>query len=311
MKVVFWGTPPFADTVLHGLIDGGRRVVGVVTQPDRPAGRGRTPQAPPVKRTADEHGIPLLQPEKPRGDEFMTMLAALAPDVSVVAAYGHILSREVLDLPEAGSFNVHASLLPELRGAAPVNWAIIRGYEETGVTIMRMVEKMDAGPVVLQARLELAPDVTAGRLTDQLADLGASTLLDALSLIESGQARETAQDDQAATFAPKLSADDARVLWDQSAVELDRWIRGTDPVPGAWSKLGGLRVRLFASRVSPSETAGEEPGRVVAADPREGLQVATGGGVLEIGEVQPAGKRRMRAVEWIRGRGIAQGDRFH
>lgn len=309
MRIVFWGTPGFAHTVLKGLLDADREVVGVVTQPDRPAGRGRKLQPPPVKTAAEQAGITVLQPERPRGDEFMESLRAMEADISVVAAYGHILRAEVLDTPPLGSFNVHASLLPELRGAAPVNWAIIRAHPDTGVTIMRMVEALDAGPMLLQAHCDLPCDITAGVLTERLAGLGAETLLEALALIENGEADEVRQDDEAATYAPKLKAEDARLDWRLSAAELSRWIRGTDPTPGAWSELSGLRVRIFKPRVIDAAAEGE-PGEVLAADARTGLEVSTGSGRLGIGEVQPAGKRRMETMEWIRGRGITLGQRF-
>jgi methionyl-tRNA formyltransferase len=309
VKILFWGTPDFGRTILQGLVDAGEQVVGVVTQPDRPAGRGRKLQPPPVKVAAEQEGIPILQPEKPRGEEFMEALRELAPDISVVAAYGHILRREVLDLPALGSFNVHASLLPELRGAAPVAWAIIRGYSETGVTIMRMVEKLDAGSMILQARCSIPPDITAGALTESLAELGGKALLDALDLIKAGKGEGQLQDDVAATYAPKLTVDDVRIEWSRSASELERLIRGADPAPAAWTELGDLRVRVFAPRIA-SEMCTAEAGVVVAADPRTGLEVATGSGLLSLGQVQPAGKRRMDAAEWIRGRGVEAGRRF-
>lgn len=309
MRAVFWGTPQLADTTLRALIAAGRNVVGVVTQPDRPAGRGRKTQPPPVKLTAEGAGIPVLQPEKPWGDEFMAAFRALEPDITVVAAYGHILKPEVLELPRLGSFNVHASLLPKLRGAAPVNWAIIRGHAESGVTIMRMVEKLDAGPMILKVRRAIGARTTAGTLYAELAELGARTLLDALALIEAGDAMEEVQDEAEATYAPKLSADDVKIDWSLPAEELDRWIRGCDPVPGSWTELAGTRVRIFAPETT-DVAADAEPGEVVSADPRAGLAVVTGSGVLRVGEVQPAGKRRMEAVEWIRGRGVMVGARF-
>ncbi len=309
MKIIFWGTPDFGRRILQGLIDAGEHVVGVVTQPDRPAGRGRKMQAPPVKVAAEQGGIPVLQPEKPRGEEFMETLRELAPDVSVVAAYGHILRSEVLDLPPMGSFNIHASLLPELRGAAPVAWAIIRGHTETGVTIMRMVQKLDAGSMVLQARCSIPPAITAGALTESLAEIGATALLDALDLIRAGKGEGEPQDDAGATYAPKLTVDDVQIEWSRSALELERLIRGADPAPAAWTDLGGLRVRVFAPRLV-LETCSAEPGIVVTADPRKGLEVATGSGLLSLGQVQPAGKRRMDAAEWIRGRGVEAGRRF-
>ncbi|UCF20983.1 MAG: methionyl-tRNA formyltransferase [Gemmatimonadota bacterium] len=309
MRIVFWGTPQFADTTLRALLDSDRRVVGVVTQPDRPAGRGRKTRPPPVRATAEEAGIPVLQPDKPRGDEFLEALRRLTPEISVVAAYGHILRLEVLNLPRLGSINVHASLLPELRGAAPVNWAIIRGYTETGVSVMRMVEAMDAGPVILRAPCKIGSEMTAGQLETQLAQLGAKTLIEALRLIELDKAREEPQDDEAATYAPKLGPGDAKIEWTRPALELDRWIRGTDPSPGAWGEVGGLRVQVFQPQVMP-ESVAAEPGVVVRADSRAGLEVATGSGTLRIGEVKPAGRRRMKAVEWIRGRGIEKGVKF-
>jgi methionyl-tRNA formyltransferase len=309
VRIVFWGTPEFARTVLEGLLEAGREVVGVVTQPDKPAGRGRKPQAPPVKAVAEEAGLPVLQPERPRGAEFMRELERLAPDVSVVAAYGRILRPEVLELPPLGAYNVHASLLPKLRGAAPVNWAIIRGDRETGVTIMKMVAALDAGPIVLQVPCEIPADATAGSLAERLAELGARAMVEALALIEAGRAEERPQAEAEATYAPKLSPEDARIEWARPAEEIERWIRGTDPTPGMWTLLGDLRVRVFRPRVLEGE-AGAEPGTVVRADPREGLEVATGSGRLAIGEVQPAGKRRMEAAEWIRGRGVSAGARF-
>lgn len=310
MRIVFWGTPDFALTVLLALCDAGRQVVGVVTQPDRPAGRGRRLQPPLVKLAALERGVPVLQPERPVGDDFLDELRRMEPDVSVVAAYGHILKKEVLDLPRLGSFNVHASLLPALRGAAPVAWAIIRGHEETGVTIMRMAERLDAGTIIRQARYDLPPDITAGALTEKLAELGARTLLEALDLIEAGHPGDVPQDDNAATYAPKLTPEDVRIDWSRSAVEIERLIRGADPAPAAWSELNGVRVRLFVPRVVAEVGGDDAPGVVVRADPRAGLRVATGRGLLEIGQVQPAGKRRMGAAEWIRGRGIETGQRF-
>ena len=284
-------------------------MVGVVTQPDRPAGRGRGTKPPPVKVAAEEAGIDVLQPERPRGSEFLGQIRELGPELSIVAAYGEILPREVLSLPLRGSINVHASLLPELRGAAPVNWAIINGCRRTGVTIMKMVEELDAGPIILQESCAILMDEAAGQLADRLAHLGAAALLEALTLIEAGEAVERPQDDAAATYAPKLGPDDVRLDWTKPAEQLERWIRGADPAPAAWSEVDCLRVRLFAPQFRESSVPAE-PGVVVKADPKDGLVVGTGAGTLRIGEVQPAGKRRMQAAEWIRGRGISKGQRF-
>lgn len=313
MRILFWGTPDFALPSLRALLGEGHEVVGVVTQPDRPAGRGRTLQASPVKREAVSEGIPVLQPERARGEEFMAQLRALDPELSVVVAYGQILRREILDLPKFGSINVHASLLPELRGAAPINWAIIRGYEETGVTVMRMVEQMDAGPILLQAREPIAPDEIASDLWVRLSEVGAATLIEALALMEFGELREVPQDDALATYAPRLTREDARIDWGLGAEEVARWIRGLDEVPGAWTTWKGDVVKLYRPRTMPDMAHGATPGTILEADahdPTQGLLVACGEGALYVREVKPAGKRRMLSAEWVRGSGPRTGDHF-
>ncbi len=313
MKVLFWGTPEYAVPTLRALSEEGHQIVAVVTQPDRPAGRGQKIRPSPVKREAEAEGVPVLQPEKPRGPEFVEQIRALAPDVSVVAAYGEILPREVLEVPQYGSLNVHASLLPELRGAAPVNWAILRGLTRTGVTIMKMAERLDTGPVLYQVPLEIGPEMTAGDLEEQLASLGASALIEALSLLEVGELRELPQDESLASYAPKLSREAARLEWSKPAEELGRWMRGCDPVPGAWTELGTARVKLFRPEVLTGVPGGArlaEPGTVVEADAAGGLVAATGRGLLRVHEVQPEGRRRMESRAWIRGRGVRAGDQF-
>jgi methionyl-tRNA formyltransferase len=324
VRILFWGTPDFAIPSLRALDDEGFEVVGVVTQPDRPAGRGRRLRPSPVKVVATDLGLPVLTPERPRGDEFMSEMGTLAPDLSVVVAYGHILRREVLDLPPLGSINVHASLLPELRGAAPINWAIVRGYEETGVTIMRMVEAMDAGPILHGIREPILPGETASELTIRLSELGAEALVEALTLLAAGEVTEEEQDHRMATLAPKVDRSSARIDWTQTASDVALLVRGMDAVPGAWCELSGVPVKLFRPRElhvelplglqgngSPSVAGkGPGPGTVVAADGTNGLVVATGAGSLAFDEVQPPGKRRMQALEWIRGRGVRVGQRL-
>ena len=222
MRVVFWGTPDFGVPTLEAIIQAGHDVVGVVTNPDRPRGRGRRLQASAVKAAALESGFRVLQPERPRGDDFLRALAGLEPDVSVVAAYGHILVDEVLALPTHGSVNVHASLLPELRGAAPVNWAIIRGHDRSGVTIMRMVREMDAGPILRQAPIMIDEEMTAGELYDRAAALGAPMAIEVLAAISEGTLTESEQDDELATYAPKLGREDAdRVDLPSHAIDRD------------------------------------------------------------------------------------------
>lgn len=306
LKVLFWGTPHFALPSLWALVEGDEEVVGVVTQPDRRKGRGRKLSPSPVKAFAQDLGIPVLTPERPRGQEFLDSLRALNPDLAVVVAYGHILQPEVLHLPPLQSINVHASLLPELRGAGPVNWAILRGLDVTGVTIMRMVEEMDAGPIILQKPEPIGPRQTASELGERLAEVGAQALMEALSLLAAGRSREVEQDPQAATFAPKVDREMARVDWNRGAAELDLHLRGFDAVPGAWSVLEGDPVKLYAPDPQPHFSHRASPGTVLEASPGGGLLVACRGGALGVGEVQPAGKRRMPAGDWLRGHPLVE-----
>jgi methionyl-tRNA formyltransferase len=309
VRVLFWGTPAFATSALRALIGEGFDVVGVVTQPDKPVGRSRsTLQPSAVKAVAVEEGIPVLQPEKPRGDAFMSQLAELAPDVNVVVAYGHILPRAVIDLPPLGTLNIHASLLPALRGAAPIQAAIRDGLGETGVTIMQMVPALDAGPIILAARTPILADETAGELALRLSELGAGALIQALALLDMGLARPEPQDESRATYATKLTRETAFVDWSRSAHEVGRHIRAYDPKPGAWSRVRGTEVKLFGARVAPRGAA-HVAGDVIAID-AEGAIVACGGGAVRVTAMQPAGKRRLTPVEWANGRGIAVGDRF-
>lgn len=309
MRILFWGTPDFAVPSLRALEDEGFDVVGVVTQPDRPSGRGRRLRPSPVRVAAAESGLPVLTPERPRGEEFLGAIGALRPDLSVVVAYGHILRPEVLELPAGGSINVHASLLPELRGAAPIAWAVARGHAETGVTIMRMTEGMDAGPMLLRVAEPILEDETASELWVRLSEVGAGALVEALTLLAAGEIEEVEQDHDAATFAPKVTREVARIAWARPARELAWHVRGMDAVPGAWCELDGAPMKLFRPR--ETEVAGVgEPGTVLTADDEAGLVVATGAGGLRFDEVQPPGRRRMAARDWIRGRGVTAGARF-
>ncbi len=257
-----------------------------------------------------EEGIPVLTPERPRGEEFLSRLRELNPDLSVVVAYGHILLPELLELPPMGSVNVHASLLPELRGAAPVNWAILRGNKTTGVTIMRMVEAMDAGPVVLRTPEKIGPTETATELGTRLSEVGAGALVEALALMEAGVAEETEQDHEMATFAPKVGREMARVDWTRGAEELGWHLRGLDRVPGAWSTLDGEPFKLFVPRPEPGFSHAVDPGMVLETDFDGGLLVACGSGALRVAEIQPPGKRRMEADAWLRGNPLDEGSRF-
>jgi methionyl-tRNA formyltransferase len=308
MRVLFWGTPEFALPALRALSEEGHDVVGVVTQPDRPAGRGRKPTPPPVKVFAEEEMIPVLQPEKPVGEEFLARVRLLDPQISVVVAYGQILKPEVLDLPANGSVNIHASLLPELRGAAPVHWAIIHGYQQSGVTIMRMEAGLDSGPVLYQVPEPIRADESMSDLAVRLSEIGAEALVETLALLEMGEITPEPQDHESATYAPKIDREVARLDWSLPGLQVGRWIRGLDAVPGAWSLHNAKEpVKMFSPRVEMHSGA---PGEVLAIDQEVGVLIAAGHDAVRVREVQPAGSRRMDAGEWVRGRGVEVGDRF-
>jgi methionyl-tRNA formyltransferase len=309
VRVLFWGTPEFATPPLRALLGEGFDVVGVVTQPDKAVGRSRsTLKAPPVKDVAAEEGIPVLQPAKPRGEEFIAQIRDLQPDISIVVAYGHLLPRAVIELPARGTLNIHASLLPELRGAAPIQAAIRDGLAWTGVSIMRMVEKLDAGPVILQLGTTVSEDETYGELALRLSELGAAALVETLALLEMGKAKEVPQAEAQATYAPKIDRAATRVDWTRDALAVTRIVRAYDPRPGAHAVLDGTDVKLYGARLAGNVAQGH-PGEVIAAD-RDGLIVGCGTGAVRLLQVQPAGKKRISAEEWIRGRGVAVGQRF-
>jgi methionyl-tRNA formyltransferase len=309
VRVLFWGTPDFATPPLRALLGEGFDVVAVVTQPDKPVGRSRsTLQPPPVKAVALEENIPVLQPDKPRGDAFLAQIRALEPDISIIVAYGHILTRAVIDTPKRGTLNIHASLLPAFRGAGPIQAAIRDGSDRTGVSIMRMVERLDAGPVILQLATPVLEDEKYGELALRLSELGAAALIEALALIEAGKATETPQDEALATYAPKITRDVTRVDWTRDARSVGRIIRAYDPRPGALTTMAGQDVKVFGARMAPS-TDRRAPGELMGLD-KDGLVVACGEAAVRIFQVQPAGKKRMSGAEWLRGRGVAIGHRF-
>lgn len=308
MRVLFWGTPDFARPAFFALSEEGHDVVGVVTQPDRPAGRGRAVAMSPVKEAALEEGIPVLQPERARGEEFLAEIRGLEPEVSVVVAFGQILTPEVLELPPLGSINIHASLLPELRGAAPVHWAIIRGGDTTGVTIMKMEKGLDAGPILHQVQEPIRPDESMAELARRLSEIGAEALVETLAMMEGNAIQPVPQDASLATYAPKLDREIAHLDWTLPARDVSRWVRGLDDVPGAWSRLeSGDAVKLFSPKV---EAASGAPGEVLDADPVLGILIAAGEDAVRLAQVQPPGRRRMTAGEWVRGRGIDVGARL-
>jgi methionyl-tRNA formyltransferase len=302
-RIVFMGTPEFACPSLAALLDGPDRVVGVVCQPDRPRGRGLALAAPPVKTLALSHGLPVLQPTKVRTPEFLDELRALAPDLIVVAAYGRILPRTILDLPAHGCINVHASILPRHRGAAPIQHAILAGDAETGITIMAMAEEMDAGDVLLVRRTAIEPTDTGGTLGERLADLGAAALVDAITGLKDGSVHAVAQPADGVTFAPRIEREHTRLDWSRPARELERIVRAFAPETSAYTTLTGATLKVFASEV---RSAAGAPGTVLESSSR-GLVVATGDQALALLEVQPEGKRRMPIAAFLAGRRVAPG----
>ncbi|MEP7326297.1 MAG: methionyl-tRNA formyltransferase [Gemmatimonadota bacterium] len=311
MRIVFFGTPLFAVPSLKALLAGGSDVLAVVTQPDRPQGRSRSLLVPsPIKIIADDLGIPVLQPDRPVGDVFGERLRRLDPDLGVVVAYGHILRPDILEIPRLGMINVHASLLPRLRGAAPIPWAILNGEKETGVSTMQMEAGLDSGPVYHRASISVGNDETGGELLPRLAQLGAAVLVETLNALAHG-AQPAPQDEAAATYAPKVDRARCRIRWEGDAEQESGRIRAFDPDPGAWSTFEGNEVKLFGATAhydtrSPSSPC--PPGTVLQAGER--LSVQTGSGTMLVREVQPAGKKRMAVAAWVRGRKVEPGQRF-
>jgi len=302
-RIVFMGTPGFACPSLAALLAGPDQVVGVVCQPDRPRGRGLALAAPAVKTLALEHGLPVLQPEKVRTPAFLDELRALAPDAIVVAAYGRILPRTILDLPPHGCINVHASILPRHRGAAPIQHAILAGDSETGITIMAMTDEMDAGDVLLVRRTPIAPDDTGGSLGERLSHLGAAALVEAVAGIKTGSVRPVPQPADGVTFAPRMEREHTRLDWTRPAPVLARAVRAFAPEPSAFTTVDGTTLKVFAAEPRTGRGA---PGSVLEASPR-GLVVATSDGALALLEVQPQGKRRMPIGAFLAGRRLPPG----
>lgn len=300
MKILFMGTPLFAVPSLEALVAAGHQVVGVFSQPDKPKNRGMKLQPTPVKVCAQVHDIPVFQPTKLRDGAALETIRQLEPDLIVVAAYGRILPQEILDYPRLGCVNVHSSLLPKYRGAAPINWAILNGEKETGVTIMHMAPALDAGDIIAQRATPIDPDETAEALYDRLARLGADLLAKTLPRLADGTASRTPQAEDQATLAPMLSRDLSPMDFTRPAQALHDQVRGLIPWPAATMDLNGVRCKVFATAVL-GETTGKAPGSVIQAD-KKGLKLACGGGtVLGIQVLQAAGGKRMAAADYLRG----------
>ena len=299
MRILYLGTPDFAVIPLEALVDAGYTIITVLTQPDRPAGRRRTLTAPPVKLAAERLGIPVLQPVTLRDADVGSQLAALQPDIGIVAAYGEILRKAVLNLPPLGYLNIHPSLLPRHRGPAPVATAILEGDTETGVTIMKLNRRMDSGPIVEQTTVPLLPDARTGPMTDRLFTLGAQMLIDVLPRYATGTCALREQDDSQATMTRLIAKTDGVIDWSQSAHALERATRAYTPWPGATTTWQGQPLKLLRTAVQPDWHGDAAPGTIITTTPVP--TVATGSGALQLHELQPAGKRPMSGSAWITG----------
>lgn len=315
MKIVFMGTPDFAVPSLEALLNAGHQVAGVVTQPDRPKGRGQKLAPPPVKVAALEAGLDVFQPEKIKTPEFLALLKTIAPELIVVAAFGQLLPEEILNLPQYGCVNVHASLLPKYRGAAPIHWAVINGEPETGVTIMQMERGLDTGDMINSTAIPIMSDDTTGAVHDKLALLGAQLLVRTVSDISSGTAERTPQNHQLSTYAQLLNKETEKIDWSKSSMDIYNLIRGLNPWPGAFTLIGDKVLKVWGSKACTidwipgpiPELTVYPPGQILGHIPDVGFAVATGNGCLALTEVQLQGSRRMSALDFIRGHQLTKG----
>ena len=306
MKIVFMGTPEFAVESLKALVEAGHDVVGVFTQPDRPKGRGNRVEETPVKKYALANGIKVFQFEKIRKQEGLDALRGLAPELCVTAAFGQILSKKILEVPKFGTINVHASLLPRHRGAAPVNQAIIMGDEVTGVTTMFTDAGLDTGDMLLKTETRIGPDETAGELTERLAVMGAKLLIETIAELEKGTLKQTKQDESQATYEPMMDKSVGMIDWSKSPKEICDLVRGTNPWPGAFTYLNGDVLKIWGAKAYETEDV-SEPGKVIVSSPRGGLVVSCGGGAVEITLLQAPGGKQMPAKAYLSGKKIDAG----
>ncbi len=304
-RILFMGTPEFALPALTLLVERNYRVIGVVTQPDRPQGRGKTLQPPPVKVLAASLNLPVIQPERVRDAAFLETFRKLSPDMVALAAFGQMLPEEITTGPAMGCLNIHPSLLPKYRGAAPMNWAIIRGEKKTGVTIMRMVKELDAGDIILQEETSIGQDETFDQLRDRLSRLGAELLIKAIEETMTGVARPVPQDGTAATYAPRLKKEDGLIRWEDDAEVIVNLIRGLSSQPGAYTFLDGKKLKIFAAQVEKAPVS-KPPGATVP-NRGTGLAVAAGNGCVHLLDVQMENKKRMKAADFLRGHKLRPG----
>lgn len=305
MRVIFMGTPDFAVGTLEEIIKAGHEVVLVVSQPDKQRGRGKTVQPTPVKECALAHGIEVYQPKRVRETECVEYLRSYQPDIIVVVAFGQIVSREILDMPKYGCINVHASLLPKYRGAAPIQWAVLNGDKVSGVTIMHMDEGIDTGDMILQKEVVLDKEETGGSLFDRLAVVGAELCVEAMAALENGTAKDIPQDNEKATHVGKISKEMGSIDWTKSAEEIERLIRGLNPWPSAYTRIGDKNLKIWKAEIV-SEEQKAAPGCIVAVT-KDTMEIQTGTGILALKEVQLEGKKRMTTDAFLRGYQVEEG----
>jgi methionyl-tRNA formyltransferase len=305
-RLIFMGTPDFAVPTLNALIAHGHDILAVVTQPDRPKGRGKKLTEPPVKEVALEHRIEVLQPEKAAEDLFCAQIRAKAPDLIVVVAFGQILREKLLGIPKWGAINVHASLLPNLRGAAPIQWTILNDESKTGLTVIQMDQGMDTGPILFQEEIPVLKDETAGHLHDRLALMAGDLMAKSLERMSGNMVKATPQEHIKATYAPKIGKELSRVNWKEEAAKVSARIRGMDPKPGAYTLWEGHEIKVFASTVVDENPQVGSPGQVLGLR-EKCLVIGTGRGTVGVGELQYPGKNRLRAMEFLRGFSLPEG----
>ena len=309
MRVIFMGTPDFATGTLEEIVLAGHEVVGVVTQPDKPKGRGKTLMPTPVKEVAMKYELPVYQPKKVREPEFVEILRSLKPDVMVVAAFGQIISKEILEMPKYGCINVHASLLPAYRGAAPIQWAVINGEKESGVTIMQMDEGIDTGDMIEKVVVPIAEDETGGSLFGKLSQAGAKLCVKVLKDLEEGKVvREKQPEESTTPYAKMIDKKMGAINWENSAKEIEQLIRGLNPWPSAYTKLQGKTLKIWRAAVL-FEDSNDAPGQVVQVT-KDSIVVQTGHGLLKILELQLEGKKRMDTASFLRGYTLKEGENF-
>jgi methionyl-tRNA formyltransferase len=304
LKIAFLGTPDFAVPSLQMLVAAGHEIAGVFTQPDRPRDRGQKPASSPVKQAALELGLPVYEFERIRRPDGLAAMTALAPDLMVTAAFGQILSQKLLDIPKYGCINVHGSLLPKYRGPAPIQWAVINGETETGITTMMTDAGIDTGDILLQRKTTIWPEETAGELFARLAALGAETLMETLALLEQGCLVRTPQDHAAATHFPMLTKDDGRIDWNKTPEQICNLIRGVNPWPGAWTECSCDIMKIW--RAEPAELCGA-PGQILKVNHKDGLIIGASGGAVRILDIQMQGKKRLNYAQYLCGCKLVEG----